>query len=71
MRAVLQELGKWPVVEQNWSDEGWNLEDTLALLRGKYNAPILLEAWVAIDDKNSSVHILQVTVNSRVKAPTH
>ena len=57
---VLVGLGNWPVVTGNWSEKSWDLEFTVASMRGLYNAPILVDSWVAADDKNSSVHILQV-----------
>ena len=60
LRKVLHTFGDWPVVTRNWNGSAWNLEDTIAKLRGTYNAPILIESWVATDDKNSSVHILHV-----------
>lgn len=58
---VLEGLGAWPVVVDTWNGKGWKLEETLAKLRGLYNAPILVDSWVAADDKNSSLHVLQVS----------
>ncbi len=60
LRNVLAGLGNWPVVTPNWDHASWNIEDTVAKLRGLYNAPILIDSWVAQDDKNSSVRVLQV-----------
>ena len=65
LRLLLEQLGGWPVVSRQWREEEWNLEATIAILRGLYNAPILIDSWVAADDKNSSVHILQVHVSFR------
>ena len=61
LRAVLRGLGGWPVVSSQWDPSNWTLEATLGLLRGRYNAPVLVRMMVATDDKNSSVHIMQVT----------
>ena len=62
MRDVLRALGGWPVVNDSWKEDTWNFEVIVAKLRGLYNAPILIDSWVAADDKNSSVHILQVFI---------
>ena len=61
LRQILHSFGGWPVMDVNWSDTMWNLEELIGKLRGNFNAPILIESWVGADDKNSSVHILQVT----------
>lgn len=60
LREVLADLGSWPVVEQHWDPSKFVLEDVLGTMRGKYNAPILIDCWVGPDDKNSSVNIIQV-----------
>lgn len=64
LRDVLDSLGGWPVVTQGWSEDEWNFEATVGKLRGLYNAPILIDSWVAADDKNSTVHILQVVITT-------
>ena len=58
---VLDGLGSWPVVTAGWKGHNWRIEVAMAQLRGLYNAPILVDSWVAADDKNSSLHILQVS----------
>ena len=60
LRHILDELGSWPVVISDWAGASWDLIQVLASMRGLYNAPILIDAWVAADDKNSSVNIIQV-----------
>ncbi|KAL5013753.1 hypothetical protein ScPMuIL_008023 [Solemya velum] len=60
LREVLADLGSWPVVEQHWDPSKFVLEDVLGTMRGKYNAPILIDCWVGPDDKNSSVNIIQL-----------
>ena len=54
-------LGRWPVVDNKWSEDGYVLEDILGDMRGIYNAPILIDSWIGADDKNSSVNIIQVS----------
>ena len=60
LREVLVKLGRWPVIDDRWSESSYNLEDILGTMRGTYNAPILIDSWVGADDKNSSVNIIQV-----------
>ncbi|XP_072370555.1 phosphate-regulating neutral endopeptidase PHEX isoform X3 [Scyliorhinus torazame] len=55
---------RWPVLETNngpegtWKEEEFNLLETLAFLRGKFNNNIFIQFFVATDDKNSNEHIL-------------
>ena len=60
LRKVLRQLRGWPVVTDKWQAASWTLEETLANMRGIYNAPILIDSWVGADDKNSTANILQV-----------
>ncbi|ELU08395.1 hypothetical protein CAPTEDRAFT_163321 [Capitella teleta] len=61
VHAILKDMGGWPVLDPSWStDQDWQFEKLLGKLRKVYNAPILLESWVAPDDKNSSVYIVQL-----------
>ena len=60
LRKILDDLGGWPVVTAAWDGRPWDLIEVLAGMRGLYNAPILIDAWVAADDKNSSVNIIVV-----------
>ena len=53
-------LGRWPVIDKKWTEKKFILENVLGDMRGKYNAPILLDVWIGPDDKNSSVNIIQV-----------
>ena len=48
------------MVTAPWDGRPWDLIEVLAGMRGLYNAPILIDAWVAADDKNSSVNIIVV-----------
>lgn len=60
MRAVLRELGGWPVIEKDWKPPTFSIEQLMGRLRGEYSEPVLIEQYVGADDKNSSVNILQV-----------
>jgi hypothetical protein len=57
---VLSHLGGWPVVSPEFDHSNWSLEVVLGQLRGNYNAPVLFRVFVDIDDKNSSVRVIQV-----------
>lgn len=65
LRAVLQALGGWPVLDPGWSEPKagklGSVESLLGRLRGELNQGVLVEQWVGPDDKNSSVNIIQVT----------
>lgn len=56
-------LGGWPVINPNWENEttGWVLEKVIGSLRGVYNIALLIDLWVAADDKNSSINVITVS----------
>ncbi|XP_046381233.1 neprilysin-1-like [Haliotis rufescens] len=60
LREVLESLGGWPLIDASWDPSTFDLEVLLGKLRGKYNAPVLMDILVSADDKNSSVNILQI-----------
>lgn len=53
-------MGGWPVTEKDWKIPKFSIEYLLGHLRGEYSEAVLIELYVGADDKNSSVHILQV-----------
>lgn len=63
LRGVIQLLGGWPVINPNWENEttGWVLEKVIGSLRGVYNIALLIDLWVAADDKNSSINVITVS----------
>lgn len=63
IRQVLAELGGWPVITPNWMAPNFSIERLLGKIRGIYNEGYIIEQWVAADDKNSSVNIIQVNLN--------
>ena len=60
VRGMLGRLGGWPVLTGSWNEVDWHLEHVLAQTRGHFNTAVFLRSLVAVDDKNSSNHILQV-----------
>lgn len=60
LKDVLKSLGGWPVTEKDWKIPEFSIEYLLGHLRGEYSEAVLIELYVGADDKNSSVHILQV-----------
>lgn len=61
LRDVLDSYGGWPVASKTWDPEKFDLELILGKMREKFaSVPSLMEAWVAPDDKNSTINIIQV-----------
>ena len=63
LRDMIKDLGGWPVLYHSWDSPGWRLETLLGKLRGDYNQGLIVEQWVGPDDRNSSIHIIQVSFN--------
>jgi len=64
LRDLVESLGGWPVLDVDWVSKNaanWSLEVILGRLRGVHNTPLLVETFVAADDKNSR---LDVTMTS-------
>uniref|UniRef100_A0A2C9JGN5 Endothelin-converting enzyme 1 n=1 Tax=Biomphalaria glabrata TaxID=6526 RepID=A0A2C9JGN5_BIOGL len=60
---VIQDVGGWPLLDPNWPAEKFELEHVLGKIRANYNGATnsyLFSCFVGADDKNSSVHILQL-----------
>ncbi|XP_055336820.1 membrane metallo-endopeptidase-like 1 [Paramacrobiotus metropolitanus] len=55
----LQDLGGWPVIDQQWNASGFHLEETIGRLRNMHN-DILISLWIGPDGKNSSWNVLQI-----------
>ena len=53
-------MGGWPVIEPDWSVPNMTVEELIGILRGTYGEPVLIELYVGADDKNSSIHVLQI-----------
>ncbi|KAH8343655.1 hypothetical protein KR059_002909 [Drosophila kikkawai] len=58
LHTLIQELGGWPVLDQQWSDANFNWQVLAATLR-RYNNDILIVQWVGADIKNSEENIVQ------------
>lgn len=72
LREVIRLLGGWPVISFSWENEtnGWVLEKVIGSLRGVYNIALLIDFWVAADDKNSSINVITVSESS-LQWPTY
>jgi len=60
LRAVLDSLGGWPVLDRAWQPPNTSLERLLGQLRGQYDRGVIFEQWVGPDDRNSSINIVQI-----------
>ncbi|KAM7348788.1 M13 family metallopeptidase neprilysin 1 isoform 1-T5 [Cochliomyia hominivorax] len=60
LKDVLKSLGGWPVIDPEWKAPNMSIEELIGTLRGTYGEPVLVELYVGADDKNSSIHILQI-----------
>lgn len=61
LRRVLASYGGWPVADKNWDPESFDLELVLGRMRKRFsNVPSIIDAWIAPDDKNSTVNIIQI-----------
>lgn len=59
LRALLQKLGGWPLLQSNWDASGFNLTNTLVQLYFMGKDP-LFDFYVGTDIKNSTARILSV-----------
>ena len=63
---LLTKLGGWPVLSDgpggNWDQRKYDLETLMGTLSGKYNNDIIFSSYVSEDDKNSSRHIIKVSI---------
>lgn len=67
LQGVLGELGSWPLLNDSWSEKGWNFEDAAfayhSLFFSYYHhgrpAPVF-NSYVKVDDKNASKHVISV-----------
>lgn len=58
LTSLLEELGGWPVLDPNWSEDTFSWLELAAKLR-LYNNDIFIVEWVAPDIKNSQENIIQ------------
>ncbi|XP_030842474.1 neprilysin-4 isoform X2 [Strongylocentrotus purpuratus] len=59
LKALLRELGGWPVVNDGVYDEGtWTLEDVLAASRIQLDRNFLFHNRISVDAADSNAHIL-------------
>lgn len=56
---LLEELGGWPVMDSNWTEDDFDWVSLVAKLR-QFNNDILISQWVGPDGMNSSINIIQL-----------
>lgn len=61
MKKLVKSFGGWPVADNMWSETNIiSLEKLFGQMKRQLNDGIVMELWVGPDDKNSSVHVIQV-----------
>ncbi|XP_076804428.1 membrane metallo-endopeptidase-like 1 isoform X1 [Clavelina lepadiformis] len=60
VKALITEMGGWPVIGDPFDSSAFNFEDTLGKFRSVYGTYGIMSSWVSADDKNSSVNIFQM-----------
>ncbi|KAG8183510.1 hypothetical protein JTE90_003860 [Oedothorax gibbosus] len=62
LQTVLKSLGGWPVVEgDKWDDSKFDWIDTLISFRRLgYSHRLLMDLWVIVDNRNNTMHIIQL-----------
>lgn len=60
LHQMISLLGGWPVVEKNWKEDSFVVEESLGLVRANFTSIIIIFCSVAADDKNSSSNIIQI-----------
>ncbi|GFN77024.1 endothelin-converting enzyme 1 [Plakobranchus ocellatus] len=59
LKTIIDSLGGWPILDSQWSENGFVLEEVLGRMRKLYG-PFLWKCGVGADDKNSAVNIIQI-----------
>lgn len=59
MEDLFQEIGPWPLLEDNWNEEGFDLIDLLLKMR-HYDRKYLISVEVMPDLKDASSRIIAV-----------
>lgn len=61
----MDQLGGWPIIQPDWDDTNFKLEELMAKLK-LYNNDILITEWVGPDIINSKNYIIQVSRTCRL-----
>lgn len=68
MIEVLNRYGGWPVVEgDEWQSENWNWLEASRNISSDGLVELILDCHIEVEPKNSSKHILTVSILSRQK----
>ena len=73
LKELLKELGSWPLLNETWSGNRWDIEGAFASNHAVFfsyyhherPAPIF-NSYVKVDEKNSSTHIISVSTNNLI-----
>ena len=68
LNTLLEELGSWPIINDTWKDNEWNMEEAIfthhsiffSYIHHGRPAPIF-NSYVKVDDRNSTTHIISVS----------
>lgn len=59
---LIKDIGGWNISGGTWNVSSWKLQSTLEKVHNRYNMAGLFFWMVGEDDRNSSKHIIQVSV---------
>uniref|UniRef100_A0A8B9VYM5 Endothelin-converting enzyme 1 n=1 Tax=Anas zonorhyncha TaxID=75864 RepID=A0A8B9VYM5_9AVES len=62
---LLPNISDWPVATNNWESSygaAWTAETAIAELNSRYGKKVLINFFVGTDDKNSTTHIIHVSL---------
>uniref|UniRef100_A0A8C3V2U2 Neprilysin n=1 Tax=Catharus ustulatus TaxID=91951 RepID=A0A8C3V2U2_CATUS len=63
--SLLPNVSEWPVATTDWDTSygtAWTAETAIAQLNARYGKKVLINFFVGTDDKNSSAHIIHVSL---------
>uniref|UniRef100_A0A672UFP4 Neprilysin n=1 Tax=Strigops habroptila TaxID=2489341 RepID=A0A672UFP4_STRHB len=63
--SLLPDVSEWPVATTDWESSygtAWTAETAIAQLNSRYGKKVLINFFVGTDDKNSTAHIIHVSL---------
>lgn len=60
LKRILAKIGGWPMIQSQWSGEGYSWESAFIYLRSRYGLNYILSMYVDVDSKNTSRRIIYV-----------
>lgn len=61
LKQILGKIGKWPMVEKQWSGEDYAWENAFIYLRSRFGLNYIISMFVDVDSKNTSRRIIYVS----------